>query len=398
MTSTPPAIRINEHSYRKVKAGYPWVFRSEVHNAKEADAIAPGTVVDFTREKGDFVGRGYYNPKPQLVGRIMTLKTEEKIEKFFIYHLIESAMAYRNKLFGQPFYRLIHAESDGMPGLIIDRFGDVLVAQVNTAGMENLWPHIESSLKSLLKPKAIVLKNDTPARETEGLAQGVSVVYGELPADLVTITEGNAQFAVDVKNGQKTGWFFDQRYNRAWAAELAKGGSLLDVFCHTGGFGIHAALNGASSVTFVDSSSEALQMVDRNTTLNNVAAKCENIEGKAFDVMEKLSHMGRKYDVVCVDPPAFVKSRKDLGPGMKGYQKLAILAAPLVERSGYLFFASCSHHAEVKDLLEIVSGGLAKSGRPFQLIKTAGASPDHPVHPMLPETGYLKALTFRFLD
>jgi len=394
----PTAIRINEHSYRKVKAGYPWVFRSEVHNAKEADAIAPGSIVDFTREKGDFVGRGYYNPKPQLVGRIMTLNADEKIEKFFIYHRIEKAMVYRDRLYGQPFYRLIHAESDGMPGLVVDRFGDVVVAQVNTAGMQMLWPHIESALKSLLRPKAIVLRNDSGARTQEGLDESVTVVYGELPEDVITIQEGNTKFHVDVKNGQKTGWFFDQRDNRVWAAELAKGGSLLDAFCHTGGFGVVAALNGAENVTFLDSSSEALMMVDKNTALNGIANKCQTIEGKAFDMMEKLPHMGRKYDVVCVDPPAFIKSRKDLGPGMKGYQKLALLAAPLVEKSGYLFFASCSHHAEVKDLIEVVSGGLAKTGRPFQLIKTSGAGPDHPVHPLLPETGYLKALTFRFLD
>ena len=394
-----PKIRINEHSFRRLKMGYPWVFRSEVHNAKEAEALAPGSLVDFTREKGDFVGRGYYNPKPQLVGRVLTLKPEENIERFFIYHLVESALVYRDRLYNQPYYRLIHAESDGMPGLIVDRFGDVLVAQVNSAGMENLWPLIESALKSLLRPKAIVLKNDTGAREQEGLLESVSVVFGELPPDgIITIQEGEAKFLVDVIKGQKTGWFFDQRDNRAWAARLAQSGALLDVFCHTGGFGIAAARAGAQTVTFVDASWEALMMVDKNTALNGVAEKCNTIEGKAFDMMEKLPQFGRKYDVVCVDPPAFIKSKKDLGPGMKGYQKLATLAAPLVERSGFLFFASCSYHADTRHLIEVVSNGLAKSGRPFQLIKTSGAGPDHPVHPMLPETGYLKALTFRFLD
>lgn len=394
-----PAIRINEHSVRRLRQGYPWVFRSEVLNAKDAEALKSGEIVDFTREKGEFVARGFYNPKPQLVGRVMTMKPEENIERFFIYHKVESAIVYRDRIFPAPFYRLIHAESDGLPGLIIDRFGDVLVAQVNTAGMETLWPHVESALKSLIRPKEIVLRNDTAARELEGLEQKVSVVMGSLPDPVVKITENNTQFNVNVMEGQKTGWFFDQRDNRAWVAHLGRNGSsVADIFCHTGGFGVTAAVAGAENVTFIDSSSEALMMLEKNTVLNGIERKCQIIEGPAFDMIEKLSRMGRRYDVVSVDPPAFVKSRKDLGAGMKGYQKLARLAAGLAERSGFLFFASCSSHVSAKDLIEVVSGGISKSGRPFQLIKSAGAGPDHPVHPMLPETSYLKALTFRFLD
>lgn len=398
VVEVPSAVRLNEQSVRKLRMGYPWVFRSEVINAKAADNIPPGTIVDFTRDKGDFVARGYYNPKPQLVGRILTLKQEEKIEKFFIHHYIENAIVYRDKLFGQPYYRLIHAESDGLPGLIVDRFGDVVVAQVNTFGMEKLWPHVEAALKSLLKPRAIVLRNDSNARETEGLEKYVKVIHGELGDKLVEVHDGAAKFYANVLEGQKTGWFFDQRENRRWVSQLTRDGSLLDVFCHTGGFGIMAARNGAQNVTFVDSSSDALAMVEKNAALNDVAAKCQTTEGAAFDVMEKMAHLGRKFDVVCVDPPAFIKSRKDHGPGMKGYQKLARLAIPLVERAGFLFFASCSHHAETYELIDTVSGALQKSGRPFQLIKVSGASADHPVHPMLPETAYLKALTFRFLD
>ncbi len=393
-----PAIRIDEHSVRRLRQGYPWVFRSEVLNSKEAEAVASGQVVDFVRDKGDFVGRGFYNPKPQLVGRVMTLKPEENIERFFIYHKVESAIVFRDRIFAQPFYRLIHAESDGLPGLIVDRFGDVLVAQINTAGMESLWPHVESALKSLIRPKEIILRNDTPTRELEGLEQKVTALMGALKEPLVTITENNTQFNVNVMEGQKTGWFFDQRDNRAWVSHLAKNGTVADIFCHTGGFGVTAAVNGATGVTFIDSSSDALMMLEKNTVLNKVEGKCQIIEGPAFDMMEKLARMGRRYDVVSVDPPAFVKSRKDMGPGMKGYQKLARIAAGLAERSGFLFFASCSSHVNAKDLIDVVSGGMAKSGRPFQLIKTAGAGPDHPVHPMLPETSYLKALTFRFLD
>lgn len=397
-SSTLPAIRIDERSVRRLKLGYPWVFRSEVINAKESGALTAGQVVDFVRDKGDFVARGFFNPTPQLVGRVLTLQPLTNIDKFFVYHQIESALRFREKLYPQPFYRLIHAESDGMAGLIIDRYGDVIVCQVNTAGMEALYPHIESTLISLLKPKAIVLKNDTSGREQEGLEKYAKVSYGTLPENFVRIIENGVNFDVDVIAGQKTGWFFDQRDNRAWVATLAKGGSLLDVFCHTGGFGITAGLAGADSLTFVDSSESAIEMVAKNVQLNGLANKSDTIEGKAFDVMEKLAKTGQKYDVVCLDPPAFIKTRKDMVTGVKGYQKLAKLAAPLVQKSGFLFFASCSHHISIHDLADAVTEGLAKAGRSCQLIKAAGAAPDHPVHPLLPETEYLKSLTYRFLD
>ncbi len=393
-----PALRIDERSVRRLKLGYPWVFRSEVINAKEAAALTSGQLVDFVRDKGDFVARGFFNPKPQLVGRVLTMQPEQKVEKHFISHLIENALRFRDKLYSQPFYRLIHAESDGLPGLIVDRYGEVVVCQVNTAGMEALYPHIEAALKTLVKPQVIILKNDTSAREQEGLEQVVRVAQGGAPSDDVTIIENDTPFYVDVMEGQKTGWFFDQRENRAWVAELAKGGSLLDVFCHTGGFGITAGRAGAESVTFVDSSEPALQMVKKNAALNGIESKCQMIEGKAFDVMEKLVAAGKKYGVVVVDPPAFIKSRKDMAAGLRGYLKLARLAAPLVKKNGFLFFASCSHHAGVNEIADAATEGLAKSGRAFQLVRTAGAAPDHPIHPLLPETGYLKALTFRFLD
>jgi len=198
--------------------------------------------------------------------------------------------------------------------------------------------------------------------------------------------------------GQKTGWFYDQRDNRAWVASLAKDKSVVDVFCHTGGFGVTALAKGAASATFIDSSEKALQQTQKNAELNGVEKKTTVIHDKAFEAMERLRDQAKKFGVVVVDPPAFIKTRKDMNPGMKGYQKLAKLAAPLVEKGGFLFFASCSHHASAQELLEAIVEPLAKTGRTFQLVKTAGAGADHPVHPALPETGYLKALTFRFLD
>ena len=391
-------VRIDERSVKRLKLGYPWVFRSEVINARESATLPPGQLVDFVRDKGDFVARGFFNPKPQLVGRVMSMQPTQKIDGNFIFHLVDVALKLRDKLYGLPFYRLIHAESDGLPGLIIDRYGDVVVCQVNTAGMEALYPHVEAALKKLIRPRTIILKNDTPARELEVLEQVVRVAEGSAPEESIQIIENDTPFYVDLMEGQKTGWFFDQRENRAWVATLAKGGSMLDVFCHTGGFGVTAGKSGAENITFVDSSAAALEMVKKNAALNGIEKKCQVIEGKAFDVMEKLAATGKKYDMVVVDPPAFIKSRKDMSAGLKGYTKLARLAAPLVQKNGFLFFASCSHHAGVAELSEAVTEGLAKADRIFQIIKLSGAAPDHPVHPQLPETGYLKGLTFRFLD
>lgn len=390
------SVRIDERSVRRLKAGYPWVFRSEVINARQSDSLHAGQVVDFVRDKGDFVARGFFNPKPQLVGRVLSLVPTQKIDANYIGHLLRTALKLREKLYPQPFYRLVHAESDGLPGLIIDRYGATVVCQVNTAGMEALWPHIEAALKEVVKPAVTILKNDTAAREQEGLELYTRAVHG-MPAP-VQITENDTLFEVDAMEGQKTGWFFDQRENRAWVAELSKGGAMIDIFCHTGGFGITAGKHGAARVTCVDSSAPALEMVRRNAALNGIEGKTEVIEGKAFEVMEKLITTRNTYDVVAVDPPAFIKSRKDMSAGLKGYEKLAKLAAPLAARNGYLFFASCSHHAAVGDLLEAVASGISKAGRSVQLIRTAGAAPDHPVQPLLPETGYLKAFTFRFLD
>ncbi|MBI3440493.1 MAG: class I SAM-dependent rRNA methyltransferase [Proteobacteria bacterium] len=224
------------------------------------------------------------------------------------------------------------------------------------------------------------------------------VVHGTIPSGGIQIVENGTSFHVDVVEGQKTGWFFDQRENRAWVAQLAQGGSLLDVFCHTGGFGVTAGRAGAANITFVDSSAPALHMVEKNALLNGIEKKCQVIAGKAFEALENLVSARKKYDVVVLDPPAFIKSRKDTGAGLRGYMKLARLAAPLVQKGGVLFFASCSSHAGVNELSDSVTEGLAKSGRPFQLVKISGAAPDHPVHPLLPETAYLKGLTFRFVE
>jgi len=391
-------IIIDKRTAGKLRQGYPWIFKSEIKNLGGLEEISNGQIVEIINGAGDFVARGFCNPKAQLCARVLTLHSPEEIDAHFVFKRIENAFNSRSRLYTEPYYRLIHAESDYMPGLIIDRYGDVIICQVNTAGMDNLWPFIEDALNKIIAPKAIILKNDTPSRTSEGLESYVKVI-GTLEKQELEIIENNTKFIVDALDGQKTGWFFDQRDNRAWLASLSKDRGFIDIFCHTGGIGITAAkLGGAKQVTFVDSSAPAIEITKKNAELNGVADKCHYIVGKAFEVMEDLANQEKVYGVVSVDPPAFIKSRKDMVSGMKGYQKLAKLAVPLVRKGGILFFASCSHHAETSELLANISESIAHSGRPFQLIKTSGAAPDHPVHPVLPETSYLKGFTFKFLD
>jgi 23S rRNA (cytosine1962-C5)-methyltransferase len=388
-------VTIEDRAAKRLRAGYPWLFRSELSGKTAAE---DGETVDFMSGKGEFVARGFYNSKSQLAGRVLARNAQETVDEEFFAKRVASAVRHRAAVIGTGFCRLIHAESDGFPGLIVDRYGDVIVAQVNTAGMNHLWPHVQAALTDQLKPAAIILRNDSSAREQEGMAQETVIALGKAPDAHIQIVENDTRFAVDVIEGQKTGWFFDQRQNRMDVARIAAGKTLLDVFCHTGGFGVTALKHGATGVTFIDTSAKALEDAKANVALNGIKADCTYLEGRAFDVMEKLAQDKKTYGVVCVDPPAFIKTRKDMAVGMKAYQKLGRLAAALTAKGGYIFFASCSHHADLTELAGSVAEGIGKTGRPFQLVRTAGAGPDHPVHPFLPETGYLKALTYRFID
>ncbi len=311
--------------------------------------------------------------------------------KSFFGDRIGRAMALRERLFAEPFYRLAHAEADGLPGLICDRFDDVLVVQANTAGMEALTPVLLKAFDRLLAPTAIVLRNDSPVRLLEGMPAEVTIAKGGI-GDVIEVREGGLRLLADVVGGQKTGWFYDQRESRAFVAPLAAGGALLDIYCHTGGFAISAAAAGAQSVLAIDSSAAALKLAQRSAEMNGVVPICTFRQAEAFGELERLGRAGARYRVVVADPPAFVKSRKELASGLRGYRKLARLAAPLVETGGFLFIASCSHNVEPAALLAEVVRGVSASGRTGRIVREARAGPDHPVHTHLPETAYLKSL------
>ncbi|MGE0420059.1 MAG: class I SAM-dependent rRNA methyltransferase, partial [Acetobacteraceae bacterium] len=308
---------------------------------------------------------------------------------------LADAIALRTRLCDTPFHRMVHAEADRLPGLIIDRYDDVAVLQANTAGMDRLLPQIVAALVSLLPLRAVVARNDAASRQHEGLDESVTLLHGtDATAE---VREGGVRFVVDPLGGQKTGWFFDQRPNRDRVATLAAGARVLDVCCHVGAFGLRCAVAGAAAVTLVDSSAPALAHATETAGLNGVSDRVGVRRGDAFAVMEEIRAAGDRFDIVVCDPPAFAKSRKDAEAGLRAYGRMARLAAGLVVPGGFLFTASCSHHAPLDAWSGQIAFGLHRARREGRILFTGGAGPDHPVHPHLPETAYLKGQLMQVL-
>jgi len=384
-----PAIHLMAGRSRRFRAGHPWVFSNEIAMDAAAKALPPGTLVTIIDAGEERLGVGTFNPHSLISLRLLSRDPDAAIDQAFIAGLLRRAVALRDSLIGAPCYRLIHAEADGLPGLIIDRYGDVVAVQANTAGMELLLPVILASLDEVLAPAAVVLKNESAVRKLEGLELYDRVVKGEI-AGPVELRENGARFLADLVEGQKTGWFYDQRDNRAAVAALAKGRSVIDFYTYAGGFAVQAACAGAARVVAVDRSEGSLALASRSAELNGVTI--EAVRAESFAEMERLAAAGAKFGVVVADPPAFVKSKKDMAAGAKGYRKMTRLAAALVEPGGFLLVASCSHHMTPEAFAEEVRHGLSNAGRTGRILRTAGAAGDHPLHPYLPESAYLKAL------
>ena len=311
-----------------------------------------------------------------------------------LVHRLNQALALRQRLFDKPFYRLVHGEGDPLPGLVIDRFGDVLVVQLNTAGMQAVADELLDALDKVLSPAAVVFRNDTSGRRQEGLEGGVEVVKGTLP-DPVLLEENGVQFVAPVLDGQKTGWFYDHRVNRAWLNGLVAGKRVLDLFSYVGGWGVQAAANGAREVLCVDASGAALERVAENAALNGVHEQVAVSEGDAFEVLAALKAEGEEFDMVILDPPAFIRKRKDIPNGERAYGKLNREAMRLLGRDGLLLSASCSMHLAPERLVDVVRGAVRHQDRQGQILFQGHQGPDHPVHPAIPETSYLKALGVR---
>jgi 23S rRNA (cytosine1962-C5)-methyltransferase len=388
-STTWPTVRLAKGEERHVLAGRPWVFANELDLDAKAKSLTPGGIVNLTSAGGQALGTATFNRHSLIAARIYSPQPNAALGTAFFADRFRQALALRERLCDRPFYRLIHAEGDALPGIIVDRYGDVIALQTNTAGAELLLPAIIAGLTEALTPAAVVLRNDSPARGLEGLGAYVRCGHGLMP-ETVTIEENNCRYPVDLMGGQKTGWYFDLAPARAAMAKLARGGSMLDLYCHTGAFAVQAAVAGASAVLAIDNSEPALALARAAASLNGVSATCSFHRGEVFFELERMAGEVRRFQTVVADPPSFVKSRKDLGPGRRGYRKLARLAAAVVAPGGFLFIACCSHHVASDVFAAEVAAGLAAAGRHGRILVAGGAGPDHPVHPWLPETAYIK--------
>ncbi|MBB3183871.1 23S rRNA (cytosine1962-C5)-methyltransferase [Halomonas fontilapidosi] len=390
-----PSLRLKKNADRRLKAGHLWLYSNEIDiQATPIKACEAGTQVVVEAANGKALGVAYVNPHSLICARMVSRDPAQGLDRSLLVHRLNQALALRQRLFDKPFYRLVHGEGDLLPGLVIDRFGDVLVVQLNTAGMQAVADELLDALDKVLSPAAVVFRNDTSGRRQEGLEGGVEVVKGTLP-DPVLLEENGVQFVAPVLDGQKTGWFYDHRVNRAWLNGLVAGKRVLDLFSYVGGWGVQAAANGAREVLCVDASGAALERVAENAALNGVHEQVAVGEGDAFEVLAALKAEGEEFDMVILDPPAFIRKRKDIPNGERAYGKLNREAMRLLGRDGLLLSASCSMHLAPERLVDVVRGAVRHQDRQGQILFQGHQGPDHPVHPAIPETSYLKALGVR---
>ncbi|HEX2589884.1 MAG TPA: class I SAM-dependent rRNA methyltransferase [Rhizomicrobium sp.] len=387
-----PVLRLRPKEGRRARSGAPWIFSNEIEMTPKTKALQPGALVTVLGTDDRDYGTGYFNPKSLIAVRLLAPVRDTAIDAGFFVTRLKRALRLREALYDKPFYRLVHAEGDDLPGVTIDRFEDTYVVQITTAGMEKLTPQLVEALDTMLAPKNVILRNDAPSRSLEGLESDVRVAKGE--ATRIAVEENGVRYFADLGQGQKTGWYFDQRDNRAFMAKLAKGKSVLDAYSYTGGFGLAAAKAGAKDVTCLDSSAPALALAEESAALNKLSSKSAFVKADVFEELERLWTAKETFGVVIADPPPFVKSKKDLEPGAKAYRKLARLSAAVTAPGGFMCVASCSHNIPMERFADECAAGILRSGRKAALIHQAGAGSDHPVHPALPETAYLKALVY----
>ena len=395
---TIPVLKLKRGEDRRLRAGHLWIFSNEVDTqATPLTQFEPGAAVQVHSDRDQFLGFAYVNPRTLIAARIVGRDAAYPLDASLLVHRLRVALALRERLYREPFYRLVFGESDGLPGLVVDRYGDVLVAQSGTAGIDRLRGEIEAALAKVVGHKTLVWKNDSGARELEGLAQAVGVFdHEELTAapEEVVVREQGCDFVAPLAQGQKTGWFYDQAANRERLRRyLAPGARVLDVCSYVGAWAVTALKAGAGSAACVDSSATALGYVERNARANGVTV--ETLRDDAFDALKVLQEQGARYDVVILDPPAFAKRKKDAPQAQAAYRKLNQLALPLIDRDGLLVSCSCSYHMGADELAAAIQSAARHGSRFVQVLEQGGQSPDHPVHPAIPETRYLKSFFCR---
>ena len=390
-----PVLRLKRNEDRRLHAGHLWVFSNEVDTQQTPlPKFKAGELVRVLAHNDRALGLAYVNPKSLISARM--LQTWTMPDAAWFAARIRVALALRERLYADPYYRVVYGESDGLPGLVVDRYGSQCVVQIGTAGMELLKPHIQEAVLRVLKCDALLFKNDSGARELEGLPSYVEAVKGTFD-ELGLVIEDGLKFSAPLAEGQKTGWFFDQAANRRALPKYVRSGArVLDVFSYLGAWAVRAAKSGASEVISVDSSASALELAARNGERNGVTVSTR--KGDAFDVLEQLAQEPGRFDVVIVDPPAFAKRRKDLPKALAAYKRLNQLAMQLVSSDGILVSCSCSYHVSADDLQDAIAKAARAADKHLQILEFGGQAPDHPVHPAIPETRYLKAYFCRVTD
>ena len=399
--STPsaalPPLRLKKNEERRLKAGHLWVYSNEIDISQTPlKDFEPGTSVSIEDNRGHVLGTGYVNPNSLISARLISRDPRYVLDQSLITHRLNIALSLREQCFSQPYYRLVHGESDNLPGLIVDRYNDVLVAQITTAGMERHKQDVIAALEKVFKPTAIVMRNDSPSRKTEELDTYVETVSGTLP-ESVFVEENGTRFEIDVLTGQKTGWFYDHRMNRARMQQYVNDKRVLDVFSYIGGWGLQAITAGASEVMCIDASKSAVDRIHHNAELNNAGDKLATVEGDAFEALKSLRLERERFDVVIIDPPAFIKRKKDFKEGLTAYRRINQMAMQVLNKGGYLISASCSYHLKREQLHDTILKASRHVDRTAQIVEQGHQGPDHPVHPAIPETDYLKSFTTRIL-
>ena len=392
-----PSLRLKANADRRLRAGHLWVYSNEIDvAATPLNLFQPGDQAILEAAGGKALGIVAMSPNNLICARLLSRDTKHVLDKSLLVHRLNVALSLRERLFDKPFYRLVYGDSDLLPGLVVDRFGDHLVVQLASAAMERAKDAVIEALVQVLKPRGILFKNDSSARDAEGLERYVDTAFGVVP-EWVDLEENGVKFQAPVLEGQKTGWFYDHRMNRARLAPYVKGKRVLDLFSYIGGWGVQAAAFGASEVFCVDASGFALDGVERNAALNEVAEKVTCVEGDVFAALKELKAAEERFDVIVADPPAFIKRKKDIKNGEAAYRRLNETAMRMLNKDGILVSASCSMHLEEDHLQNILLTSARHLDRNIQLLERGAQGPDHPVHPAINETRYIKSLTVRLL-
>ena len=391
-----PIVRLKPKAEaRAIRHGFPWVYADELVTDRRTQGLKPGALAVLEDGERRPMGLVTVNTRSKIIARMLDRDPAAVIDQTWFEARLTRALALRARLFDAPFYRLVHAEPDGLPGVIIDRFGDVAVVQPNAAWAEAALTDLVAALVKVTGVATVIKNGSGRARGLEGLDEDMAVVHGVAPEGPLPVPMNGAVYMADLMGGQKTGLFFDQRPNHAFAARLAKGARVLDVFSHVGGFALAALAQGADHALAVDASAPALALAEAGARASGLADRFATRQGDAFAVLEALGADGAQFDLVICDPPAFAPAKPALEAGLRAYERLARLAAPLVAPGGYLVLCSCSHAADLQAFRNASARGIGRGGRRSQILHTGFAGPDHPVLPQLAESSYLKALTFR---